>query len=189
MTKVNERVEAAKSGTLKARKSVTCDGSFVADLLACGYLARVDASAYPIVGRPIIKQSPITLPQSTYPTTPKAWRDTHDDVRGLFYAVAIRIGGNVRKFDLNLSTEIEALARLQGRHCVAWMHRRVVRQLRKSLATPSASPIAFWFAAEEGKAGQLHLHGEIGFEPHLEKSIREALKMAGGAWRKESSEY
>jgi hypothetical protein len=125
---------ADKCGTLKARKLLPCDGSFVADLLACGYFARVDAAAYPLVGRPIITRSPLTLPLSPYPMTPKAWRDTHDDVRGLFYAVAIRIGGNVRKFDLNLSGEIEALARGQGAHCLAWLHRRVVRQLQRALA-------------------------------------------------------
>ena len=60
-----------KCGTQKQRKSVMCDGSFVADLLACGYFARVDAAAYPLVGRPIITRSPLTLPISSRPMTSK----------------------------------------------------------------------------------------------------------------------
>ena len=32
-------------------------------------------------------------------------------------------------------------------------------------------------------------HGEIAFEPHREKLIREALKAAGGRWEKDSEEY
>jgi hypothetical protein len=178
-----------KCGTLKARKSLSCDGSFVADLLACGYFARVDAAAYPLVGRPIIKRSPLTLPISSYAMSPKAWRDTHDDVRGLFYAVAIRIGGNVRKFDLNLSQEVETLARDQGKHCLAWLHRRVVRHLRRALGASLGIPTPFWFAIEESDKGRLHTHGEIAFEPHREKLIREALKAAGGRWDEENAEY
>ena len=118
MTEALHPKRSDKCGTLKARKLLSCDGSFVADLLACGYFARVDAATYPLVVRPIIKRSPLNLPNSSYTMRPKAWRDTHDDVRGLFYAVAIRIGGNVRKFDLNLSQEVETLARGQGKHCL-----------------------------------------------------------------------
>lgn len=178
-----------KCGTLRARKSVMCDGSFVSDLLACGYFQRVDAAAYPLVGRPITTKPPITLPLNPYPIRPKAWRDTHEDVRGLFYAVGVRISGNVRKFDLNLSERVEALARGQGAHCVAWMHRRVVRQLRLALGELTGLPTPFWFAAEESRSGRLHLHGEISFEPQHDKSIRKALKRAGGAWMTEGSEH
>jgi hypothetical protein len=180
---------ADKCGTRKPRKWLPCDGSFVADLLACGYFARVDAATYPLVGRPIITRSPLTLPLNAYPMTPKAWRDTHDDVRGLFYAVAIRVGGNVRKFDLNLSSRVEAIARGQRKHCLAWLHRRVVRQLQRTLGASVGVPTPFWFAIEESDKGVLHAHGEIAFEPHLEKLIRKALKAAGGAWAKENEEY
>jgi hypothetical protein len=121
--------------------------------------------------------------------SPKAWRDTHDDVRGLFYAVAIRIGGNVRKFDLNLSQVVEALARGQGKQCLAWLHRRVVRHLRRALGASKGIPTPFWFATEESDEGRLHIHGEIAFEPHREKLIREALKAAGGRWEKDAEEY
>jgi hypothetical protein len=189
MTEALQPKRSDKCGTLKARKSLPCDGSFVADLLACGYFARVDAAAYPLVGRRIIRRSPLTLPISSYPMSPKAWRDTHDDVRGLFYAVAIRKGGNVRKFDLNLSQEVETLARDQGKHCLAWLHRRVVRQLRRVLGASTGIPTPFWFATEESDKGRLHIHGEIAFEPHREKLIRKALKTAGGAWADESEEY
>jgi hypothetical protein len=189
MTEALHPRRSDRSGTLKARKSVMCDGSFVADLLACGYFARVDAAAYPLVGRPIITRSPLTLPISPNPMTPKAWRDTHDDVRGLFYAIAIRKRGNVRKFDLNLSDEVEALARGQGKHCLAWLHRRVVRQLRRVLGPSQSVPTPFWFAIEESDKGRLHIHGEIAFESHLEKLIRKALKTAGGNWKSESGEF
>jgi hypothetical protein len=121
--------------------------------------------------------------------SPKAWRDTHDDVRGLFYAVAIRKAGNVRKFDLNLSDNVEALARGQGKHCLAWLHRRVVRHLRCALGASQDIPTPFWFATEESDKGRLHIHGEIAFEPHREKLIREALKAAGGRWDEENAEY
>lgn len=178
-----------KCGTPRARKSVMCDGSFVADLLTCGYFARVDAAAYPLVGRPLITLPPISLPLSPRSVAPKAWRDTHDDVRGLFYAVAIRIGGNVRKFDLNLSEEVEALARSQGKHCLAWLHRRVVRQLRRAPGASQGLSTPFWFAIEESDKGRLHIHGEIAFEPHRVKIIREALKKAGGRWAGDNAEY
>jgi hypothetical protein len=121
--------------------------------------------------------------------TPRAWRDTHDDVRGLFYAVAIRKAGNVRKFDLNLSDDVEALARGQGKHCLAWLHRRVVRHLRRALGASQGIPTPFWFATEESDEGRLHIHGEIAFEPHREKLIRKALKAAGGRWEGDSEEY
>lgn len=178
-----------KSGTRKPRKSVMCDGSFVADLLDFGYFARVDAAAYPIVVRPLIRHSPLSLPVSLNPLNPKAWRDTHDDIRGLFYAVAIRSGGNVRKFDLNLSSEIEASARSQGKHCLAWLHRRVVRCLRSAPCSTEGFPIPFWFALEESDGGRLHIHGEIAFDPHNVKPIRHALKTAAGRWNQDSAPF
>lgn len=123
------------------------------------------------------------------PQSSQLFRDTHHDVRGLFYAVAIRIGGNVRKFDLNLSDKIEVLARGQGKHCLAWLHQRVVQRLRRALGASQGIPTPFWFAIEESDKGVLHAHGEIAFEPHREKLIRKALKTAGGRWEKDSAEY
>ena len=115
MTEALQPKLTTKSGTLKARKHVMCDGSFVADLLACGYFARVDAAAYPLVGRPIIKHSPLTLPISSRPMTPKGWRD----MAGWMSLASSRlVGGVIGSRPLATPTQLPASRRVRRRCCL-----------------------------------------------------------------------
>ena len=167
---------SAKSGTKKGRKSILNDGRFIADLLALGYFERIDGSASSVV------YAPITLPRSETPSKPKPWRDIHEDVRGLFFHTAIKATANHHGFTLRLSKRVETLARAKRKHCLAWLHRRVVRHLRLTVGAPEGVPVPFWFAIEEDDRGELHLHGEISVDPVLRKLIRIALDDAGGNW-------
>lgn len=95
-----------------------------------------------------------------------------------------------------LSRPVEALARAKGKHCLAWLHRRVVRQLRSISVHYNGGAVPFWFAIEESDKGRLHIHGEIAVGPietegrsvrtirRVLSPIRNALKAAGGAWDK-----
>jgi hypothetical protein len=172
-----------KSGTQQRRKSVIADGDFVNDLWASGYFAPLSAPPTHVVVRP-----PVSLPL-THPdvakSKPKPWRDAGEELRGLFYHDAMKSLPNVRAFTLCLSDDVQRLARGQGKHCLAWLHKRVVRHLR---ATGDA-PTPFWFAIEESDGkGELHAHGEIVACPEKEKAVRAALKTAGGKWERDGTQ-
>src|SRR5664279_6219924 len=125
---------------------------------------------------------------------PKPWRDTGEAVKGLFFHEALSKEPGVKAFTLMLSRPVEALARSKGKHCLAWLHRRVVRQLKPLGGRYRAGAVPFLFAIEESDSGRLHIHGEISigdFGPERRSiralrrvfaPIRAALKAAGGNW-------
>lgn len=157
------------------RKTVLTDGLFVDDLQALGYFARIDGRASSVV------YAPISLPLPLTRRKPRAWRDTAEEIRGLFYHAALKSDPAVRGFTLRVSEAIEKLARAQGAQCLAWLHRRVVQHLRRAIGASQDITVPFWFALEEDRHG-IHLHGEIAVNPSLEKEIRKALIGAGGNW-------
>jgi hypothetical protein len=184
-----------KSGTQKPRKSIICDGDFVIDLKARGYfpptMKRVAHVVVPINHPPI--SLPCTHPES-YKPKPKPWRDTGEAVKGLFFHEALSGQPSVKGFTLMLSRPVERRAQAMGTHCLAWLHRRVVRQLRPLGGRFASGAVPFWLAIEESGKGRLHIHGEISIG-HIygEKRtiralrrvfapIRKALKAAGGKW-------
>jgi hypothetical protein len=185
MTKTLHLKRPDKSGTQKARKSLMCDGSFVADLLACGYFDRSNAVSHPLV----VRLTPINLPLMCSPAKPKHWRDIDEAVRGIFYSIAIRGRGEFYALTLRLSLGAESLIRAQGKHALSCLHRRVVRQLRRIQGAPNGIGTLFWFCIEEDSKKRLHLHGEIAFESRNRRLIRKALKRAGGAWDSDAAEF
>ena len=134
---------------MKRRKRIDADGRFVADLRSLGYFDRIDGSASSVV------YAPITLLSSAKPLKPKPWRDLHEEVRGLFFHAAMKATPGLHGFTLRLSKHVEALARAQEKHCLAWIHRRVVRSLRTAVGAPGGLPVPFWFAIEENGEGSL----------------------------------
>jgi hypothetical protein len=174
---------SAKSGTRKGRKSILNDGRFIKDLQALGYFDRVDGSASSVV------YAPITLPRSDTQSKPKPWRDIHEEVRGLFFHAAMKANADHHGFTLRLSKHVETTARSQGIHCLAWLHKRVVLHLRRTVGTSRGVAVPFWFSIEQDERGALHLHGEISVDPVLKKLIRMALDKAGGKWHSPGKGY
>ena len=141
---------------------------------------------------------PVSLPSShpdSFKPKRKPWRDSGEEVRGLFFHAALASQPNVKGFTLMLSRRVERLARAKGKHCLRWLHKRVERALRPLGGRYTGGVVPFWLAIEEGrKTGRLHIHGEISIGPvYGEKRtiralrrvfapIRKALKSAGGAW-------
>jgi hypothetical protein len=130
---------------------------------------------------------PVSLP-CTHPdiakSKPKPWRDAGEEVRGLFYHDAMRGMPNVRAFTLCLTADVQRHAKAQGKHCLRWLHKRVVRQLGHT----GGAPTPFWFAIEESDKGELHAHGELVVLPEKEKAVRSTLKSAGGKWDRDGTQ-
>jgi len=115
-------------------------------------------------------------------------------VKGLFLHKALETEPSVKGFTLMLTRPVKALARAQGKPCLSWLHRKVVRQLKRLRGRYSGGAMSFWFAIEESREGRLHIHGEISIgHVYGEKRtvralrrvfapIRKALKAAGGQW-------
>jgi hypothetical protein len=190
-----------KSGTLKRRKSAIRDGDFIADLAASGFFPPRTRRVHHVVVS--IKHPPVSLPIS-HPDTKRRkhplWRDTGEKVRGLIFheTLAGEPKIRVKAFTLMLSKPVEAQARFKGKNCLAWLHKRLVRQLRRVDSLYPSGDADFWFAIEEGeRSGKLHLHGEIAIplppgEKHSVRDVRRvyapirtALKRAGGQWDEE----
>jgi hypothetical protein len=49
--------------------------------------------------------------------------------------------------------------------------------------------VPFWFAIEEDRRGELHLHGEISVYPAFRELTRKALDDAGGNWPSPGTGY
>ncbi|ESX86942.1 hypothetical protein [Mesorhizobium sp. LSHC412B00] len=111
---------------------------------------------------------------------PAVWRDLSDVYRLEWFHHALRHTGPVHAFTLNLSPDIDRLARTKP-SAVKWLSRRIARQLRLALGMP----IDFWFAVEVTETGQprrLHCHGELQIAPGDSVCARKALRIAGGEW-------
>lgn len=184
-----------KTGRQQRRKSIISDGDFISDLWRLGYFApTVRRVSHVVVA---INLPPVSLPCS-HPDSPKRkqkpWRDRGEAVNGVFFHKTMESEPNVKGFTLMLSHPVEQSARAKGKHCLDWLHRRVVRHLRPLGDHGRVGAVPFWFAIEEGRNGQLHIHGEIsvgdiGTEKGSVRSlrrilapIRKALKTAGGVW-------
>jgi hypothetical protein len=180
-----------KSGTPWRRKSIISDGDFVNDLRADGFFVPLVPGVSRVVVLPPVSL-PCTHPDSFKPKR-KPWEYSCDEIHGLFFHKAMESKPSVKGFTLMLSRPVEALARAKGKHCLRWLHRRVVRELTR-LGRARGCPVEFWFAIEESRAGRLHIHGEISVgHVYGEKRtvralrrifapIRKALKSAGGKW-------
>jgi hypothetical protein len=206
-----------KSGTRWRHKSIICDGDFVNDLRAVSFFAPKVSGVYPVVGLTSHTHSltetfgakkstkkfrapnlpPVSLPCShpdSFKPKRKPWRDSGEEVRGLFFHAALENRPNVKGFTLMLSRPVERLARAKGKGCLRWLHKRVERALRRLGARYTGGVVPFWFAIEESRKGRLHIHGEISIGPvygekrtiralrRVVEPIRKALKSAGGRW-------
>lgn len=108
--------------------------------------------------------------------SPAPWRDTSDQMRVTFRHLAIKTLGPVYTLNLNLSPEVEALARDQA-YPLGWLHRRISHHLDRALGRS----VEFHLVGEEAE-GRLHLHGEIQIADQEAKEARAALRKAGGLW-------
>jgi hypothetical protein len=182
-----------KIGKQKPRKSLIADGDFVNDLMKIGYFGPRKRRVPPLVGLDIKHLKPISLP-STHHELPrkalKAWRDTGTAIKGLFLHEALASEPSVKAFTLMLSMDVEKHVRALGKHGLAWLHRRVVRQLRPLRDLCRAGAVPFVFVLEESRRmsrrARLHIHGEISMGPSVSErdveKFRAALKRAGGNW-------
>jgi hypothetical protein len=193
--RVPHSARRTKSGTRRRHKSIVCDGDFVNNLRAIGSFPPPTWRVSHVVG--MANLPPISLP-CTHPELrrlkPKAWRDTGEAVRGLFFHEALASEPSVKAFTLMLSRPVERAARAKGKHCLDWLHRRVVRQLRPLGGRHGGGAVPFWFVIEENSKGRLHIHGEISIGHvygakrtvravrRVFAPIRKALKGAGGKW-------
>ncbi|GLQ82008.1 hypothetical protein GCM10007881_55290 [Mesorhizobium huakuii] len=111
---------------------------------------------------------------------PAVWRDLSDLSTLEWFHHSLRHTGPVHSFTLNLSPDIDRLARTK-RSAVKWLSRRIDRQLKLALGRP----IDFWFAVEltqEGQPRRLHCHGELQIASSDSLCVRKALRIAGGEW-------
>jgi hypothetical protein len=110
--------------------------------------------------------------------TSAPWRDTSDHLKVTFRHVAINGLGPVFDLSLNLSPDIEALARDQA-YPLGWIHRRISLYLKRALQRQ----VEFHLVMEEtGSARRMHLHGEMQIGPEEAKEARAAIRKAGGVW-------
>ena len=200
-----------KSGTLRRHKSIVCDGDFVNDLKANGFFAPL----VPDVSRVVVHLLPVSLPCSLTEADTHSLPETLDakhehkkrrarksgslsrhgeELLALFFHKALENEPNVKPFTLMLSVPVERLMRAKGKHALAWLHKRVVRQLRPLGEHYRGGAVPFWLAIQESPAGRLHGHGEISLG-HVSAErrtvrqlrrvfapLRKALKAAGGKW-------
>jgi hypothetical protein len=130
---------------------------------------------------------------------PAQWRDATDQLRVLYAHWALKQAGPIFTINLRLNDEIEALARSKGDKALGWLHERVRGELSKSLGRV----VDFYLTMEEEETETyprrrlLHLHGEFALLPEetsisgraldeLRKSLRHALRRAGGEWPEHS---
>jgi hypothetical protein len=106
---------------------------------------------------------------------PAQWRDVSDYLRIQYAHQAIVALGPVQSFTLNLSSEIEALAKSKP-SAVRWLHARI----NKSLGAVFGRQIDFVLVLEEASDHRLHCHGEFGLANHEAVKGRAALRKAGG---------
>ena len=109
---------------------------------------------------------------------PAQWRDISDQLKVTLRHVALKTFGPVMAVTLNLSPEMEALARSQT-YPLGWLHRRVSHHLNEALQRS----VQFHVVMEEaGNDHRLHLHMEIQASFADRRRVREALRKIGGAW-------
>lgn len=119
---------------------------------------------------------PLLSPARQY-RTPAPWRDVSDEMKVTFRHLALKTFGPVYAITLNLSDEVEALARSQD-YPLGWLRDRVSYHLKEALGRS----VQFHLVAEEAKLGRrLHIHGEMQITLPERRKARPALRKAGGA--------
>ena len=110
---------------------------------------------------------------------PAEWRDLSDPGRAHYYGQASADVGPSLAFSLNLSPEIEAMARSMPSP-LGWLAARLAYHLKALLGVPSE----FMAAIEETDDVQhrLHVHGILCASPDEAETVRKALRKAGGEW-------
>ena len=74
---------------------------------------------------------------------------------------------------------MEAKARVQS-NPISWLQKRIDRELSNALDRP----VQFILTIEEDDKRRLHCHGEFQVDQQEVKAAREALRKAGGVWKK-----
>ena len=108
--------------------------------------------------------------------TPPRWKDL-DEAGYTYFAMGAAYGfGSVSAFSLNLTLDVDALARRQV-NPAKWLHHRIDDYLRKEFD----SKLMVHLVLELNDRGMLHAHGVIaGHELVHTPAVEQALKRAGG---------
>jgi hypothetical protein len=113
--------------------------------------------------------------------TPAPWRDTSDHLKVTFRHIALQTLAPVHTLNLNLSPDIEAVAREQE-YPLGWIQKRISHHLKETLGRS----VEFHLVAHEGKDHRLHVHGEFQIDAVEAREARGALRKAGGTWDKDA---
>ena len=183
VTPGTRRAKKVKSGR---HRSALADGSFIEVLRVFGRFDRCKRGRTLVgIAAPLPLSLPTCNPEKLL--TPRKWRDTGEDIRGLFFHEALRDyarakGLTYRAYTLRLGKEVEAAARAQGPQCLDYLRHRFALELKNALEPRQGEYMAWWFAIEEDDKGALHIHGEIAFREIDRRRLRKALCKAGGKW-------
>jgi len=91
--------------------------------------------------------------------------------------LALRTFGPVHDLNLNLSQNVEAMARAQA-NPLGWLHKRIAHYLKEALGRA----VEFHLVVEEAEGHRLHIHGELQITAGEAVEARAALRKAGGKW-------
>lgn len=124
--------------------------------------------------------SETVLPTPAKHRTASPWRDIDQQLKLTMTHYALKDGGPVHSFTLNLGFDVEGKALAQGLGAKDWLADRMSYHLKAALGRKPR----YWFVMEraEGVHPYLHLHGEIGCSNMEAKAVREALRKVGGKW-------
>lgn len=107
-----------------------------------------------------------------------AWDHSSDLIKMLGWGLAARDIGST-PFTLRVSERVFAAARGSRVGPSRYLQDRIARHLRTRLPM---SEVTFWFAIEQGRGEQAHLHGAILIPEGQQSIVRSALIAAGGDW-------
>ncbi|EEE45896.2 hypothetical protein [Roseibium alexandrii] len=190
--------QSDKKVNSKRRKSYFTEAHFFADLCHLSKHGQGPAELLSLVGVGLDKASPVNFkrgrtrrfplpPLSTYYVTPNKekkkpplWRDTSQLTKAFFSHLAIMETGQAVGVTVNLSSEIERLARANKKGALDYIRRRIDRYF-KAIDGLCEN---WWFCIEETDCGRLHLHGELSAseDENDRRRIRRALRRAAGEW-------
>lgn len=100
------------------------------------------------------------------------WRDTHDELKAIYYQRVLAEGGATCTFTVNLSQDVLAVGSARTESFMKFVQERLARHLKHELK----QPISYWFAIETSTAGRPHLHGAFRIDQHDLDVVREALQ-------------
>jgi hypothetical protein len=126
------------------------------------------------------------------------WRHTGPRLKTLAWIMSMsEFGDRARTLNLNLGIDVINMAKAaqQGRRIgfARYIRDRITKKLKAALAPYGVTTVTFFFWVEARQEAEAHLHGVIVMPDHpeaakVERTIRDALKDAGGDWNPSAPE-